>query len=62
MFKMSSSNLAERMDHSATDLLSNPPRAATNDDRFARRRRLRTSLTNRKSTTRDHGLRNFRIR
>lgn len=59
---MSSSNLAERMDLSATDLLSHPPRTAINDDRFARRRRLRTSFTNRKSTHRDHGLRNFRVR
>jgi hypothetical protein len=59
---MSSSNLAERMEHSATDQLSHPPRTASNDDRFAPRRRLRTSFTNRKSTFRDHGLRNFRVR
>ena len=59
---MSSSNLAERMDHSAMDLLSHTPRTASNDDRFARRRRLRISFTNRKSTHRDQGLRIFRVR
>lgn len=59
---MSSSNLAERMEHSATDLLSHPPRNATGENRIARRRRLRISFTNRKAGVRDHGLRNFRVR
>lgn len=63
---MSSSNLAVRMEHTATDLLSDPPRTllldAANDERVVQNVRPRTSLTNRKFVIRDHGLRHFRIR
>ena len=63
---MSSSNLAVRMEHAATDQLSHPPRpelrVVANEERPARKRRLRTSLTNRKFVSRDQGLRYFRIR
>lgn len=55
---MSSSNLAVRMEHAATDLLSHPPRP----QRPARKRRLRTSFTNRTFVIRDQGLRYFRVR
>jgi len=63
---MSSSNLVVRMEHTATDLLSDPPRpelrVVANDGRPARKRRLRTSLTNRTAVIRDQGLRYFRVR
>ena len=60
---MSSSNLAVRMDDTASDLLSLPPRAeVVNRDRPARASRRRLSLTNRKFTHRDSGLRLFRVR
>jgi len=63
---MSSSNLAVRMEHTATDLLSHPPRlelrVAANDERPVRKVRPRTSFTNRKFVIRDHGMRLFRIR
>ena len=64
---MSSSNLAVRMEHTATDELSNPPRlltriAANDDTGRMRSLRLRTSFTNRKFVSRDQGLRLFRIR
>jgi hypothetical protein len=63
---MSSSNLAVRMEHAATDLLSHPPRSelrvAANDELPVRKSRLRTSLTNRKFVSRDQGLRYFRVR
>ena len=62
---MSSSNLAVRMDDTATDLLSLPPRTSTglaSAERPERRIRRRISLTNRKFVNRDHGLRQFRIR
>ena len=64
---MSSSNLAVRMDHTASDLLSHPPRPSlrviTNEDTSeVRSLRLRTSLTNRKFVVRDQGLRYFRLR
>jgi len=63
---MSSSKLAVRMEHAATDLLSHPPRseirAVANDQRPFRKRRLRTSFTNRTSVARDQGLRYFRVR
>jgi hypothetical protein len=65
---MSSSNLAVRMEHTASDdLLSHPPRpelrVITNEDTSeVRSLRLRTSFTNRKFVVRDQGLRYFRIR
>jgi hypothetical protein len=63
---MSSSNLAVRMDDTATDLLSLPARpamdGAMNSDRQARIHRRRISFTNRKFVNRDHGLRLFRVR
>ncbi len=63
---MSSSNLAVRTEHTATDLLSHPPRpelrVVANDARPARKRRLRTSFTNRTFVIRDQGLRYFRVR
>jgi hypothetical protein len=63
---MSSSNLAVRMEHTATDQLSHPPRASlrlvASNEQPERKLRLRTSLTNRKFAHRDHGLRYFRIR
>ena len=63
---MSSSNLAERMEHPATDNLSNPPRfevrAAANDERAVRVVRPSLSFTNRKFVVRDQGLRLFRVR
>jgi hypothetical protein len=63
--QMSSSNLAVRTDDTATDLLSLPPRSSVgvvNSDRPARNARRRTSLTNRKFISRDHGLKLFRVR
>ena len=62
---MSSSNLAVRMDDTATDLLSLPPRTSpgfASVERPERHVRRRTSLTNRKFVNRDHGLRLFRVR
>jgi len=63
---MSSSNLAVRMEHTASDLLSHPPRpmlrAVTNTDQPVKSVRPRTSFTNRKFVTRDQGLRYFRLR
>jgi len=63
---MSSSNLAVRMELTATDLLSHPPRpevrAVANHERPGRKRRLRTSFTNRTFVTRDKGLGYFRVR
>lgn len=63
---MSSSNLAVRMEHPATDLLSHPPRPeariAASKERTVGSIRPRISLTNRKFVKRDHGLRLFRIR
>jgi hypothetical protein len=63
---MSSSNLAVRMEHAATDLLSHPPRPqlpdAANGERPVRSVRRRISFTNRKPTARDQGLRYFRVR
>ena len=67
---MSSSNLAVRMDHTATDLLSDPPRsvrvltteAANEATSEVRSLRPRTSFTNRKFVVRDQGLRYFRLR
>jgi hypothetical protein len=63
---MSSSNLAVRLEHAATDALSQPPRpevrAAANDERMVKSVRRRLSFTNRKFVVRDQGLRLFRIR
>jgi len=62
---MSSSNLAVRMEHTATDLLSQPPRpevrlVANNERPVQSGPRL--SFTNRKFVIRDQGLRYFRVR
>jgi len=63
---MSSSNLAERMERPATDILSDPPgfevRAAANDEQAVRKVRPSLSFANRKFITHDQGLRLFRIR
>ncbi|HUR21226.1 MAG TPA: hypothetical protein VMZ90_10485 [Vicinamibacterales bacterium] len=63
---MSSSNLAVRLEHAATDVLSHPPRpearAAANDERVVKGVRRRLSYTNRKFVVRDQGLRLFRVR
>jgi hypothetical protein len=63
---MSSSNLAVRMEHTATDLLSDPPRptlrVVASNERPVRPIRTRISLTNRKFVARDQGLRYFRVR
>jgi len=63
---MSSSNLAVRMEHTATDLLSHPPRpvlrVVANNEPSVKNVRPRTSFTNRKFVTRNHELRLFRIR
>jgi hypothetical protein len=63
---MSASNLAVRLEHTATDLLSHPPRpllqGAANNARAARTGRPRISITNRKSLRREPGLRLFQIR
>jgi hypothetical protein len=65
--EMSSSNLAVRLEHAATDapsLTQRPEvREAANDERVAvKRARHRLSFTNRKFVVRDQGLRLFRIR
>jgi hypothetical protein len=63
---MSSSNLAVRMEHTATDLLSHPPRplfrVVANNEHPVQSIRPRTSFTNRKFVIRDQGFRLFRIR
>ena len=63
---MSSSNLAVRMDHTASDLLSHPPRellVVTNDDsQKVRSLRPRITSKTRSIVIRDQGLRLFRIR
>jgi hypothetical protein len=63
---MSSSNLAVRMEHTATDLLSHPPRpllrVVSSNVRPVQRVRLSTRFKNRKFVTRDQGLRYLRIR
>lgn len=63
---MSSSNLAVRMDDTATDLLSLPPRPAlrvvVSNEHPVKKSGPRLSLTNRKSINRDQGLRYFRVR
>ena len=62
---MFSSNLAVRMEHTATDLLSHPPRpllrVVANNQRPVRSG-PRLSFTNRKFVIRDQGFRYFRIR
>ena len=63
---MSSSNLAVRMEPTASDLLSHPPRqelrVVTGNEQQVPSVRPRTSFTNRKFVIRDQGLRLFRIR
>jgi hypothetical protein len=63
---MSSSNLAVRMEHAATDLLSQPPRPqlriVASNETVVQRVRPSSSFKNRKFFTRDQGLRYFRIR
>jgi hypothetical protein len=63
--QMSSSNLAVRMEHTATDLLSNPPRISlrlvANNERPVQSG-PRISFTNRKFVIRDQGFGYFRIR
>jgi len=63
---MSSSNLAVRMEHAATDSLSHPPRpelrVVANNERPARTGGPRLSFTNRKFVIRDQGLRYFNQR
>jgi len=63
---MSSSNIAVRMEHAATDLLSHPPRPllkiVVSNVRPVQSVRLSTSFKNRKFLKRDQGLRYLRIR
>ena len=64
---MSSSNLAVRMEPTASDLLSHPPRqelrvVTSNEQPVLSVRPSRTSFTNKTFVTRDQGLRLFRIR
>ena len=63
---MSSSNLAVRLEPTATDALSHPPRIevreAANDERVVKVAGPRLSFTNRKFVVRDQGMRLFRIR
>jgi len=64
---MSSSNTAVRMEHTASDLLSHPPRELlrdlTNDDsQEVRSLRPRTTSRSRMIVTRDQGFRFFRVR
>ena len=63
---MSSSNLAVRMEHTATDLLSHPPRPqlsiVASNERPMRSVRLSSSFRNRKFVPLDQDLRYFRVR
>jgi len=63
---MSSSNLAVRMEHAATDTLSQPPRpelrVVANHGQPAQKAAPRLSFTNRKFVIRDQGLRYFNVR
>ncbi len=63
---MSSSNLAVRLEHAATDALPQTARPevrdAANDERMVKRVRPSLSFTNRKFVIRDQGLRMFRVR
>ena len=63
---MSSSNLAVRMEHAATDLLSQPSRpelrVVASKARAVRGVRLSSTFRNRKFLTHDQGLRYLRIR
>jgi hypothetical protein len=65
-YSMFSSNLAVRMKHTATDLLSHPPRPllriVAGNERSEQKVRQSTSFKNRKFFTRDQGLRYLRIR
>ena len=64
--EMSSSNLAVRMEHAATDAVSQSPRPevreAANDERMVKGVRPRLSFTNRKFVVHDQSLRLFRVR
>jgi hypothetical protein len=66
IIEMSSSNLAVRLEHAATDALSLPPRLevreAANDERIVKSLRHRLSFTNRKFVVRDQSERLFRVR
>lgn len=64
---MSSSNLAVRMEHTATDQLSHPPRpllrvVTNNEHPVVQSTRPRMSLQSRTIVIRDQGLRFFRLR
>jgi hypothetical protein len=63
---MSSSNLAVRLEHSATDAVSRPTRLEVrepaNDGRMVKRVRLSTSFRNRKFLHRDQDLHYLLIR
>ena len=63
---MSSSNLAVRMEHAATDTLFQPARpelrVVANNEQPARNSAPRLSFTNRKFVIRDQGLRYFNVR
>ena len=63
---MSSSKLAVRMEHAATDLLSHPPRpelrVVANNEHPVQKAAPRISFTNRKFVIRDQGLRYFNVR
>lgn len=63
---MSSSNLAVRMEHTASDRLSHPPRelliVANDDSQRVRSLRPRITSRTRSIVIRDQGLRLFRIR
>ena len=63
---MSLSNLAVRMEHTATDTLSQPPRpelrVVANNEHPVQKSAPRLSFTNRKFVIRDQGFRYFRFR
>jgi hypothetical protein len=63
---MSLSNLAVRMEHAATDQLSQPPRpelrVVANNEHPVQKTAPRLSFTNRKFVIRDQGLRYFNVR
>jgi hypothetical protein len=63
---MSLSNLAVRMEHTATDTLSQPLRpelrVVANNEQPVRTSAPRLSFTNRKFVIRDQGLRYFNVR
>lgn len=62
---MSPSNLAVRMEHAATDRLSQPRpelRVVANNEHPVQKSAPRLSFTNRKFVIRDQGLRYFNVR